>query len=163
MKKTVQLFFLLTASLLVINATSCKKKLKDSDIQAAIVTALQADASMAGTTVEVKDGIATISGECKDESCKMKCEEVVKKIEGVKSVINNCSIAPVVAPVVDGLQKSINEVLKDFPSVKAELNEGVLKLSGEIERARLQKLMMGLNALRTMGIKNIESTDLIKK
>ncbi len=166
MKKTLQLSLVLLASLLVLGITSCKKKLKDADIQAAIETVLKADADMAGTTVSVKDGVATLSGVCKDEACKAKCEEAVKKIEGVKSIVNNCTVAPpevVVPPVSDALSQRIADAVKDFPGVKTELKDGVLTLTGEIQRASLQKLMMGLNALKSLGLKKIESAGLVKK
>ena len=167
MKKTLQLSLVLIASLLVLGTTSCKKKLKDADIQTAIETVLKADADMAGTMVMVKDGVATLSGVCKDEACKSKCEEAVKKIEGVKSIVNNCTVAPppaaVVPPVSDALSQAIADAVKDFPGVKTELKEGVLTLTGEIQRTSLQKLMMGLNALKTMGLKKIESAGLVKK
>ena len=107
MKKTLQLSMMLMASLLVLGTTSCKKKLKDADIQASIESVLNADADMKGTSVLVKDGVATISGICKDEACKSRCEEAVKKIEGVTSVVNNCTVAPpevVVPPVADALR-----------------------------------------------------------
>lgn len=150
----------------MLGTTSCNKKLKDADIQTAIETVLKADADMAGTTVMVKDGVATLSGVCKDEACKTRCEEAVKKIEGVKSVVNNCTIAPpevVVPPVADALSQAIADAVKDFPGVKTELKDGVLTLTGEIQKASLQKLMMGLNALKTMGLKKIESAGLVKK
>lgn len=166
MKKTLQLSLMLVASLLVLGITSCKKKLKDADIQTAIETVLKADADMAGTTVSVKDGVATLSGVCKDEACKAKCEEAVKKIEGVKSIVNNCTVAPpevVVPPVSDELSQKVADAVKDFPGVKTELKDGVLTLTGEIQRASLQKMMQGLNALRSFGLKNIVSKDLVKK
>lgn len=167
MKKTLQLSLVLLASLLVLGTTSCKKKLKDADIQTAIETVLKADADMSGTMVTVKDGVATLSGVCKDETCKSKCEEAVKKIEGVKSIVNNCTVAPppeaIVPPVADALSQAIADAVKDFPGVKTELKDGVLTLTGEIQKASLQKLMMGLNALKTMGLKKIESTGLVKK
>lgn len=166
MKRTLQLSLVLIVSVLMLGTTSCKKKLKDADIQTAIETVLKADADMAGTTVTVKDGVATLSGVCKDEACKSKCEEAVKKIEGVKSIVNNCTVAPpepVVPPVSDALSQAIADAVKDFPGVKTDLKEGVLTLTGEIQKASLQKLMMGLNALKAMGLKKIESTGLIKK
>ncbi len=166
MKKTLQLSLMLIASLLVLGITSCKKKLKDADIQANIETVLKADADMAGTMVSVKDGVATLSGVCKDEACKAKCEEAVKKIEGVKSIVNNCTVAPpevVVPPVSDALSQAIADAVKDFPGVKTELKDGVLTLTGEIQKASLQKLMMGLNALRSLGLKDINSKELVKK
>lgn len=166
MKKTLQLSLMLIASVLMLGTTSCKKKLKDADIQTAIETVLKADADMAGTTVTVKDGVATLSGVCKDETCKSKCEEAVKKIEGVKSIVNNCTVAPpevVVPPVSDALSQAIADAVKDFPGVKTELKDGVLTLTGEIQRASLQKMMMGLNALKSLGLKKIESAGLVKK
>jgi metal-dependent amidase/aminoacylase/carboxypeptidase family protein len=166
MKKTIQVCFVLLASVLVLGTTSCKKKLKDADIQASIETVLKADADMAGTMVSVQDGIATISGVCKDDACKTNCEEAVKKIEGVKSVVNNLTVtppAPVVPEVTDALGQAITDALKDFPTVKSELKDGVLTLTGEIAKDKVQKLMMGLNALKTMGLKKIESAGLVKK
>ncbi len=166
MKKTLKLCLVLTTSLLILGTTSCKKKLKDSDIQASIESVLNADADMKGTSVSVKDGVATISGICKDEACKSRCDDEVKKIEGVTSVVNNCTVAPpevVVPPVTDGLSQAIADAVKDYPGVKTDLKDGVLTLTGEIEKASVQKLMMGLNSLKTMGLKKIESAGLIKK
>lgn len=166
MKKFLQLTLVLAASLLVLGTTSCKKKIKDTDIKASIETMLKADPDMAGTMVEVKDGVATISGECKDDACKAKCEEAVKKIEGVNSVVNNCTVAPpppVVPPVSDDLSQAIADAVKDFPGVKTEVKDGVLILTGEIQKSSLQKLMVAVNTLRAKGVKKIESTGLIKK
>lgn len=166
MKKMLKLSFAAIALLLMLGTTSCKKKLKDADIQAAIETVLKADGDMSNMMVTVKDGVATLSGECKDEACKTKCEEAVKKIEGVKSVVNNCTIAPVVEvvpPVTDQLAQAITDALKDYPGVKSELKDGVLTLTGEVAKSSVQKMMMGLNALKTMGLKKIESASLVKK
>lgn len=163
----LKLSFAAVALLLMLGATSCKKKVKDADIQAAIETVLKADAGMSNAMVTVTDGVATITGECKDEACKTKCETAIKAIEGVKSVINNCTIAPppaaVVPPVTDQLAQAVTDALKDFPGVKSELKDGVLTLTGEVAKSSLQKMMMGLNALKTMGLKKIESASLVKK
>ncbi|MBP6687813.1 MAG: BON domain-containing protein [Lacibacter sp.] len=165
MKKTLQRCFIILASVLVLGAGSCKKKLKDADIQASIESVISADADMKGMMVTVKDGVATLSGECKDEALKAKFEEAIKKVEGVKSVINNSTIAvvaPVVPPASDALAQAVTDALKDFPGVKSQLTDGVLTLTGEIKRTSLQKLMMGLNALKSIGLKKIESAGLVK-
>ena len=81
-------------------------------------------------------------------------------------MVNNCTVAPppsVVPPVSDALSQAIADAVKDYPGVKTELTDGVLTLTGEIERANLQKLMMALNSLKSMGIKKIESAGLVKK
>lgn len=166
MKTTFQRCFILLASVLLLGAVACKKKLKDTDIQANIESVLNADPDMKRTMVIVKDGVATISGECKDEACRARCEDAVRKVEGVKSVINNCTVAPpavVNPPVSDALSQAVADAVKDYPTVSTQLNDGVLTLTGEIKRADLQKLMMSLNSLTSMGLKKIESSGLVKK
>ncbi|MEO7393382.1 MAG: BON domain-containing protein [Chitinophagaceae bacterium] len=149
---------------LVITATSCKTKEKDADIKAAVENALRADPMSAGTIVDVKDGVATITGECKDDMCKASCEKIVAGVKGVKSVVNNCMIAPPAAPVEitadDALSKSVGDAIKDYPGVMANVKDGVITLTGEIAKNRLQNLMMSLQALNP---KKIDSAGLIKK
>jgi hyperosmotically inducible periplasmic protein len=168
MKKMLKIGFGLVVLFFALSLTSCKPK--DADVQSAIEKVLKADADMSSTMVVVKDGVATLSGECKDEMCKAKCEAAVKAVKGVKEIVNNCSITPPPAPepipevaVVDPLTQSVADALKDFPTVKSELKDGVLTLTGEIERSNLQKMMMGLQSLKAMGVKKIESTGLVKK
>ncbi len=168
MKRTLQRCLILLTSVLVLGATSCKKKLKDSDIQASIESVLSADPDLKGAMVTVQDGVASISGECPDEACRTRTEEAVKKVEGVKSVVNNTTVtvappAPVVPPVSDALAQAVADAVKDFPTVTTQLTDGVLTLTGEIKRTDLQKLMMSLNALKSMGLKKIESAGLVKK
>jgi osmotically-inducible protein OsmY len=147
---------------------SCKGTVKDSDIQAAINEKISSVPEMAGLTATVAEGIVTLSGECKDDACKSFCETTIKAVAGVKSVINNCSVAPVaIEPVVplvsDALSQAISDAVKDFPGVKTDLKDGVLTLTGEVGKEKLQTLMMGLNALKSLGLKKIESSNLVKK
>ena len=81
-------------------------------------------------------------------------------------MINNCTVAPpavVNPPVSDALSQAVADAVKDYPTVSTQLNDGVLTLTGEIKRADLQKLMMSLNSLTSMGLKKIESSGLVKK
>ncbi len=148
---------------------ACKGKVKDTDVKAAIETAITANPDLAGLYVDVKDGIATITGEAKNDAAKASIETIAAGIKGVKSVVNNASVyvPPVVAPVTateaDALSQAVNDAIKDFPSVKATVTDQVVKLTGEISKANLQKLMMGLNALKAVGLKSIDSKELIKK
>lgn len=136
---------------------SCKPK--DADIKASIEAALKADPMMTGTTVDVKDGVATISGECKDDACKAACEKAVAAIKGVKSVVNNCTVAPVVAEpasvtatVTDPkLQDAVKAIIKDIPGITIEgfSDKGVI-LKGDISKANNMKLKQALSAAKIM-------------
>jgi hyperosmotically inducible periplasmic protein len=154
MKITKILFsFLLLGSLFMV---SCKPK--DADIKTSIEEKMKADPMMAGMTVDVNDGVATISGTCNDEACKTKCEETAKSVKGVKSVVNNCVVAAPADPVTvntdDTLTKGVMDATKDHPTVKAAVNDGVITLTGEIKRDQLSKLMMTLSSLKPKKIDN---------
>ncbi len=148
---------------------SCKGTVKDSDLLTAINEKIQTNPEMTGLTATVVEGVVTLSGACKDDACKSFCEKTVKAISGVKSVVNNCTIipavvdTPVVPEVSDALAQAITDACKDFPGVKTDLKEGVLTLTGEIAKDKLQTLMMSLNTLKSLGLKKIESAELVKK
>jgi osmotically-inducible protein OsmY len=148
MKRTASIF-LIAITALAISFTSCKKKPKDADIKAAIETALAADPMAAGTTVSVDKGVATLSGVCKDDMCKAACEKLVAGIKGVKSVVNNCTVAPPVEIKADDpLMTAVTDALKAFPGVSATVKDGIVTLAGSIAKADRQKLMMALQALK---------------
>ena len=136
-----------------ISLTSCKQKMSDADIKANVETALRADPMSAGTMVAVNDGVATITGQCKDDMCKASCEKTVAGVKGVKSVINNCMVMPPMAPppvitADDPLTKSVNDALTAFPGVTATVTDGTVTLMGQVAKADRQKLMMAVQALK---------------
>lgn len=145
---------LLAALMLAVAFTSCKPK--DADIKAKIETALKADPMMANTTVDVKDGVATISGECKDEACKAMCEKAVAGIKGVKSVVNSCTIAPPpVAPPASvtttldaATMQKVKDGLKDMKGITLDFAGDKAVLSGEITTADRMKIMQMLSAAK---------------
>ena len=66
--------------------------------------------------------------------------------------------APVATPVVisadDSLRNGVTDATKDYPGVKAEVSNGEITLTGDIERSRLQNLMQSLHSLRPKKINN---------
>jgi osmotically-inducible protein OsmY len=160
MKKSIRLrgiFLLILVPVLMLS--SCG--VKDSTIQENVVAALKANPDLAGITADVSKGVVTLSGQCKDEMSKTAAETAITKLEGVKQVVNNCTVAPPPpppAPVVisadDQLTKAVTDAIKDFSGVKATVNDGVISLTGEIKRPDLKKLMESLNSLKPKKIEN---------
>lgn len=126
---------------------------KDADIQKA-VQAKEAS----GITVAVTKGAVTLTGEVPDDAAKATAEEVAKAEKGVKSVANDLTVKPAVAPVVIAedtvLQKNVADAIKDFPTVKADVKDGVVTLTGELKKASLITLMQHLSALKPKKIDN---------
>jgi hyperosmotically inducible periplasmic protein len=154
------------AIITTVSFVSCSPK--DADIQAAIETKIKAMPDMVtGATVAVKDGVATLGGECKDEMCKAACEKAATETKGVKSIVSNFTImAPpaVVAPVVitadDPLTKAVADATKDYPGVTATVKDGVVSVTGEISKDKWKKLKMALDGLHP---KKVDGTGLTIK
>lgn len=133
---------------------SCKQKNNDGEIQSAITTKTQTDPSLAGVNASVTDGVVTLTGQCNDAPCKTNAEQAVKDIKGVKKVVNNITVAPVVVTADDPLKASVDQTISNYPGVQADVQNGVVTLRGEIKKDKLQQLMMDLHSLKPKKIEN---------
>ncbi len=153
--KTYLILFLISSAVFI----GCKPK--DSDLQAKVEKNLQASPETSGVTVDVKDGVATLSGEVKAHNSLEKAAASAQDVNGIKSVVNNVTMqAPVVeAPPVEvnsdaTMMQGVKDATKDFPTVTANVNDGVITLTGSVKRSNLQTLMMSLNTLKPKKIDN---------
>jgi len=139
---------------------SCKSKNSDADIKAAIDQKVQSNAEMKTLNASVLDGVVTLTGSCKDEDCRKSCEDKVEDVKGVKKVINNIDIAtPAATSTIqitgdDQLRTGVNDVLKSYKTVQADVNDGIITLRGEVKRDELQNLLMSVNELKPKKIDN---------
>ncbi len=115
---------------------SCKPK--DSDVQAKITEKFASTPECAGASATVADGVATLTGEVKDDMCKNMAEKTAKDVKGVKSVVDNLTVTPaVVAPTTpvtapdDALTQGVKDATKDFPTVTAAVNTAPLLISAK--------------------------------
>jgi hyperosmotically inducible periplasmic protein len=139
---------------------SCKSNVSDADIQTEVNKKLADDAG-SGLTASVNAGTVTLTGTCKTEECKRECADEVKGVKGVKNVVNNITVAsanvntgPVDITADAPLQQAVDNVVKDYKDVKAEVKDGVVTLRGEIKRDNLQKLIASLNELKPKKVEN---------
>ena len=137
---------------------SCKPK--DEDVKAKIEAAIKADPMMAGAVVDVKDGVATLTGEVKDDACKALCEKTIGAIKGVKSVVNNCTVTPppppppasvAVSSLAADVQQKIKDGLKDIKGLTsvAFSDKGAV-LIGEVTKADNLKIKQILGAAKVV-------------
>lgn len=131
---------------------SCKPK--DADIKTEVEKKLTTIA-LTTAAVDVKEGVVTISGQAKDDVGKLAAETASKEVKGVKSVINNITVvAPVVIATDDILTQGVKDAVKDYPTVVANVNDGVVSLTGSITKDGLRNLMMALSTLKPKKIDN---------
>ncbi len=145
--------------ILFVTLAACNSKTSDADVKTSVDNAIAANSDLSGVYADVNDGVVTLAGQVKDETAKASAETTAKGVKGVKSVNNNLSVAPPpAAPVVitadDPLKASVDNTIKAYPGVTANVKDGVVTLTGQIKKADLQKLMMELNTLKPKKIEN---------
>ncbi len=116
------LFMAIAAFSLIAFAASCKKKVSDEDATKAAQEAL----TKAGMTtmVNVKEGVATITGECKDAKCQEDCKAAVTGVAGVKSVDVKCTITPAPVPASTTVNVSLDT------KVQQKITDGIKDIKG---------------------------------
>lgn len=155
-QKLARLLLLFGAIALISSATpGCKSKVKDADVKTAAEAAIAANPDLNGLMVDVKDGIATVTGEVKDAAAQAAAQTAVAAVKGVKSVQNNVTIAAPPPPPAaveitadDPLTSAVKDATKDFPGVTATVKDGVISVSGELKSDAWKKLKMALDGLK---------------
>ena len=97
--------------------------------------------------------LAMIIGSCKGKSSQNTSTDTVV----VAPTDNTNAKKPdttVVVSADDSLKRMLPDATKDFGGVNASVDQGVITLTGNIDRDRLPKLMMALNALHPKKINN---------
>jgi hyperosmotically inducible periplasmic protein len=152
MKKTIAMAALAVA--ISFGAVSCKKKVSDADLQTQATTVVTSNPN---ASVEVKDGEAHLSGTFADQASKDAMIAQLKAIHGIKSVHDMSTVAPAApaaAPVetqsaVDpAVQQKVQDAVKDFPSVKVEVVNGELTLTGNVSGQQARKIKESVDALK---------------
>jgi hyperosmotically inducible periplasmic protein len=78
-------------------------------------------------------------------------------VKGVKSVVNNATVTPpppVVISADDSLKTNVAAALKDYPTLQADVKDGVVTLTGDVQRSALPKVMQALSSLHPKKIEN---------
>jgi Putative phospholipid-binding domain. len=135
--------------------TSCKSSVPDAEVKSKVEAVV-----MPGVTVDVKDGVVTLNGTVNSDADKAAVEAAIKALdakEGVKSVTNNLTVAPPPLPATPApeintadadLQAKVADATKDFPTVQTTVKDGVITVTGEVEKAKVTKLKQSLDNLK---------------
>jgi len=153
MKVKIFTIFALAAALLL---SACGKS--DSDLQKAAQDKLTAD-KFTTVTVAVKDGVATLTGQVDDQTYKARAEQSAK-VDGIKSVVNNITLKPLPTPAPPSpdkmLEGTVNEALKkkNITTVNVAVADGVITLTGTVEKAKLAEVMAAANETKPKKVVN---------
>ncbi len=151
MKKTIAMAALAIA--VSFGSVSCKKKVSDAELQTQATTIVTSNPN---ASVEVKDGVAHLSGTFADEQSKNAMIAQLKTVNGIKDVMDMTKIeAPAPAAPVEttsavdpAVQQKVQDAVKDFPSVKVEVVNGELTLTGNVSSIQARKIKESIDALK---------------
>ena len=131
-------------------AISCKKKPNDTELATQATEIVKANPT---ASVEVKEGVAHLSGTFATQAEKDAMIASLKAIPGVKDVMVMSSVVPAAvvetASVVDpAVQQKLADAVKDFKTVKVEVVNGELTLTGDVTAEQARKIKMSVDALK---------------
>jgi hyperosmotically inducible periplasmic protein len=158
------LLFALAGIAFITFAQSCKKKVKDEDIAKEFTTKIGGMGDMMkGGAASVKDGIVTITGECKDQECHDKCKAdfaaMKESVKGVKDVKFECTVAPPPPPPAmptgsDGkITEAVGPMMKDMKGASFTVVNGVATVMGVADVSKRAAIKQ---AFIKAGAKNVE-------
>jgi hyperosmotically inducible periplasmic protein len=131
-------------------------KADDSKIQEAAKA--KATAIDPGITVVVDKGVVTLTGQVKDQATQDALANSVKDVKGVKSVVNNTTVASSAVQVNpdDLIRAAIEEnfLQAGVRGVDFTVASGVVTLTGEIPRGDLTKVMQAANEAKPKQVIN---------
>jgi osmotically-inducible protein OsmY len=127
---------------------------KDNTIKADLASRAKEEKDFAGVTFIVENGVVTLNGECPTEKSKSTVEKAVKDLYGVKNVVDNIRIAPVVIGVDQPLKESVDSILQQYASVEAITKDSIVYLNGKIENDKLKKLTDAISSLKPLSVVN---------
>lgn len=144
MKKSITMAAL--ALVVSLGAVSCKKKVSDADLTTQATTVVTSNPT---ASVKVENGEAHLSGTFASETDRDAMIASLKAIPGIKSVHDMTTIEAVVVNEVDpAVLQKVTDALKDFPSVKAEVVNGELTLTGNVSPVQARKIKESVDALQ---------------
>ncbi|MDD2476047.1 MAG: BON domain-containing protein [Dysgonamonadaceae bacterium] len=130
---------------------------KDSDLEQKAIEIIATNPDASDVDVTVIDKVATLSGSVADDVTKSYIESSVQGVKGIKSVVNNIMIIPP-APDYTEMNATLNaalpDALKDHPTVQAEVKDGIIILTGEVNEKDLPMIMEKVSALNPMKVEN---------
>ena len=151
MKKTI----LMGAVALAVSfaSISCKKKVSDADLQTQATTIVTSNPN---ASVEVKDGVAHLSGTFANQQAKDAMITQLKAVNGIKdvmdmSVLEEPSVTTTITTnaVVDpAVQQKVQDAVKDFPGVTVEVVNNELTLKGNVSPDQARKIKESVDALK---------------
>lgn len=131
---------------------------KDADLEKNAMEMIATNPDAADVDVMVTDKVATLSGSVADDMAKSYVESTVQGVKGIKSTVNNIMVIPPAPDYTEfdaAISTALPDALKDHPTVMANVNDGVVILTGEAKEKDLAIILEKVYALNPERVDNM--------
>jgi osmotically-inducible protein OsmY len=131
---------------IVAGLTACAHK--DADIKESIQANAKTETMFAGISYTVAGGVVTLTGNCPSQEFKQKLIKRIESLGGVKEIVDEIRIAPVLLDNDFVVKQKVDSVLATYPGVESTVSNGLITLHGQLAKDRSEKLV---NAVTQLG------------
>ena len=135
-------------------STGCNRQSIDQDIKTQLALKAKTELNYAGLQYTVNAGTVTLGGRCPTPKAKSEVVRSVKDIAGVKQVVDQIQVAPLLIGTDYALKSAVDSVLAKHPLALAVVRDSVVTLTGQVEEKQLQNLLSGLSGLYPKQVHN---------
>jgi osmotically-inducible protein OsmY len=153
--RNVRPLLFVSSVLMMCIAAACSRETMDRDIKADITVKAKTELAFAGVGFTVDKGVVTLTGSCPAEPAKQKIETTVRKIAGVKDVVNSIVINPVVIDTDPALKQSVDSALMQFNLATSQVSNNNVVLMGKVKKQDdVQKILKAMQKLKVGTVDN---------
>lgn len=160
MKKII--FIMLSVFLVGITLQSCGNN--DTKVKQDVENALRARYN--NVSVSVNNKVVTLTGSLDTQTERTAAENVARSVNGVNSVVNNITVQEATPTVNTNNDTTIRTSIENryrtdgYNDVRVSVMNGEVVLSGEVQRANLQRVMQIAN--ETAGVRQVTNNITVK-
>ena len=154
--------FAMTMMMFTAPAGAQVEEIEDSKITAAVENDLLVSDKVNSQLVDVEtvDGIVTLSGSVDNILAKDTAERIAQNVKGVRSVVNNVDVKPVIRSD-DQIENDVEDALLTDPAtesweIEADVKNGVVTLTGKVE-SWAEKQIAATVSKNVKGVKQIDN------
>jgi len=146
---------LFAACMMLASLAGCSREKMDKAIKADITVKSKTEIAFAGVSFTVEKGVVNLSGVCPSEKTKQTVESIVRKVAGVKNVVNSIAICPVVIDTDPALKQSVDSALMKFNLAEARVSNNSVLLTGKVKRPEdVRQIMGAMEKLKVASVDN---------
>ncbi|WP_207496924.1 BON domain-containing protein [Aridibaculum aurantiacum] len=126
----------------------------DQAIKADLTAKAKEDKNFLGVRFTVQDKVVNLTGAVPTSEGKTALVQKVEKVHGVKSVVDQLQIAPVVFGTDYMLKQNVDSILQNYPGLQAIVQDSIVVLEGTVPKDKATKVVAAIQSLQPLALES---------